>query len=427
MMRVLTVAGALLVIAQLHRAGGGVISSELHRSFDLGGTEIGIVIGSMMLASALAQVPMGLAFDRFGTRRTAAALALVAFAGTVVFGSARSGAGLALGRFLIGIGFGGAITVIMLLAMRWAPRERFATVAATAIASASLLGGLLGTAPLAIALERLGWTATFAGIALLTAAAASLVLLVVRDAPQGEPVGAQTPERLAESLRGLVAILADPRLRPLLIMGVSTIAPFACVGGLWAGPYVQEVHGLDRKQASFVLLGLVAAYNLGMLGYGRLDRRFGAHRGIVIAGAGLSAVCLAVLAIAPRPPFWTAVLVLHLAMVVMPFYVTLTSQMRDLVPPQRIGRAITSIYLFGLSGAFLAQWLTGILVGSMAEAGRIGSASGYRLVFAFVALILVGALVPYCRAPERGAAPAAPAPQQAGGVASTVGTRRASR
>ena len=297
MMRVLTIAGALLVIAQLHRAGGGVISSELHRSFGLGGTEIGVVIGSMMLASAVAQVPMGLAFDRFGIRRTAAALALVALAGTLVFGSAKGGAGLAIGRFLIGIGFGGAITVIMLLAMRWAPRERFATVAATAIASASLLGGLLGTAPLAVALERLGWTATFVAIALLTALAAMLVLLVVRDAPASERMRAHTAESLVESLRGLLAILADPRLRPLLIMGVCTIAPFACVGGLWAGPYLQDVHGLDREQASFVLLGLVAAYNLGTLGYGRLDRRFGAHRGVVIAGAGLSALCLAVLAL----------------------------------------------------------------------------------------------------------------------------------
>jgi MFS family permease len=177
MMRVLTIAGALLVIAQIHRAGGGVISSELHRSFGLGGTEIGVVIGSMMLASAVAQVSMGLAFDRFGIRRTAAALALV----TLVFGIAEGSAGLAIGLFLIGIGFGGAITVIMLLALRWAPRERFATVAATAIAS--LLDGLLGTAPLAVALEGLGWTATFAAIALLTALAAMLVLLMVRDAP----------------------------------------------------------------------------------------------------------------------------------------------------------------------------------------------------------------------------------------------------
>jgi MFS family permease len=400
MIRVLAVAGALLVIAQLHRAGGGVISSELNRTFGLGGTEIGIVIGSMPLASALAQLPMGLAFDRFGTRRTAAALAVVALAGTLLFANAASGAGLALGRFLIGTGFGGAITAIMLLAMRWAPRERFATVAASAIATASLLGGLLGTAPLAFALQRLGWTPTFCAIALLTLLAAALVLTAVRDSPDGEIARSHGAESLLENLRGLRAILADRRLRPLLIMGVCTIAPFACIGGLWAGPYVQDVHGLDREQASFVLLGLVVAYNLGTLGYGPLDRRFGTRRGLVMAGAALAALCLAALALAPRPPFWLAVLVLHLAMAVMPFYVTLTAQIRDLVPPQRIGRAITSLYLFGLSGAFLAQWLTGFLIGLTADRGRIGSAVGYRLVFGFVALILVVALLVYRRAPE---------------------------
>lgn len=404
MIRVLAVAGALLVIAQLHRAGGGVISSELHRTFGLAGTEIGVVIGTMLLASALAQVPIGLAFDRFGTRRAAAALALVALAGTLVFGSAGGSVGLAFGRFLIGIGFGGVITVIMLLAIRWAPPERFATVAATTIASASLFGGLLGTAPLAVALQRLGWTATFAGIALLTGLVAVLVLLVARDAPASARGRAPEVESLAESLRGLGAILTDAGLRPLLIMGACTIAPFACVGGLWAGPYLQDVHGLSREQASFVLLGLVIAYNLGTLGYGPLDRRFCTYRGVVMAGAGLSALGLAVLALAPELPLWAAILVLHLAMVVMPFYVTLTAQMRTLVPPQRIGRAITSMYLFGLSAAFLAQWLTGALVAATAGPGRIGSDLGYRLAFGFVALMLLVALLAYRRAPEPSAA-----------------------
>jgi MFS family permease len=85
----------------------------------------------------------------------------------------------------------------------------------------------------------------------------------------------------------------------------------------------------------------------------------------------------------------------------MPFYVTLTAQMRDLVPPQRIGRAITSLYLFGLSSACLAQWLTGFLVGLSAEPGRIGAALGYRLVFGFIALLLLAALLVYRHAPER--------------------------
>jgi MFS family permease len=410
MVRVLVIAGALLVVAQVHRAGGGVISSELNRAFGLGGAEIGVVIGTMVLASAIAQVPMGLAFDRYGTRLTTAAFTLVALAGILVFALAGDAVGLAAGRFLIGFGFGGPITVVMLLAMRWAPRERFATVAAGVIATASLLGGLLGTAPLAFALQRLGWTSTFGAIALLTLLGAGLVFALIRDAPADDPASARGPESLRDSLRGLRAILVDASLRPLLVMGVATIAPFACVGALWAGPYLQEVHGLGREQASVVLLGLVVTYNLGTLGYGPLDRWFGTHRGVIVAGAGLAAVCLAVLALWPQPPLWPAVVTLHLAMLVMPFYVTLTAQIRDFVPLQRLGRAITSLYLFGLSAAFLAQWLTGVLIGLTAEPGRIGSPLGYRLVFGFLALILAAALVTYRRAAERRTtrAPAAP-------------------
>jgi predicted MFS family arabinose efflux permease len=401
MVRVLVIAGALLVVAQLHRAGGGVISSELNRAFGLGGAEIGVVIGTMVLASAIAQVPMGLAFDRYGTRRTTAAFTLVALAGTLLFALARDATALAAGRFLIGFGFGGPITVIMLLAMRWAPRERFATVAASVIATASLLGGLLGTAPLAFALQRLGWISTFGAITLLTLLGAGLVFALIQDAPADDPASARGTESLRDSLRGLRAILVDAGLRPLLIMGVATIAPFACVGALWAGPYLQEVHGLGGEQASFVLLGLVVAYNLGTLGYGPLDRWLGTHKGVIVAGAGLAALCLAVLALWPQPPLWPAVLILHLAMLAMPFYVTLTAQIRDFVPAQRLGRAITSLYLFGLSAAFLAQWLTGLLIGLAADPGRIGSPLGYRLVFGFLALILAAALLIYRRARTR--------------------------
>ena len=64
------------------------------------------------------------------------------------------------------------------------------------------------------------------------------------------------------------------------------------------------------------------------------------------------------------------------------------------------------------------------LVGSMAEAGRIGSASGYRLVFAFVALILVGALVPLWRARARRPVGCAGA---AGATRSTIDTGSAPR
>ena len=64
------------------------------------------------------------------------------------------------------------------------------------------------------------------------------------------------------------------------------------------------------------------------------------------------------------------------------------------------------------SAAFLAQWLTGLLVGLSAEPGRIGSPLGYRLVFAFLAVVLLGALLIYRRAPEQSIATATPAAPQ---------------
>jgi MFS family permease len=421
MLRVLTVAGALLVIAQLHRGSGGVVSIELNRAFGLGAAEIGLVTGAMLLASAVVQLPAGLAFDRFGTRRTVPAMAVVALLGTLLFAAADGFVGLALARFLIGAGFAGAVTSIMLLAMHWAPPERFSTVAATVLASASLVGGLLATTPLALALQAFGWAWTYLLVAALCAVAIGLAYALIRDSPGAATVRRGSGESIADSLRGLAAMLRDADLRRIFVMGGCTIAPFQCTGGLWAGPYLQEVHGLSRDQASYVLLGMVLMLNLGTLGYGPLDRWFGTRRGVVLAGAGASLAILAALALLPRPPLWLVVVLILALGLATPFYVTLTAHGRSFVPIERAGRLVTTINLAALSLAFVAQWLCGVLVGLTGDGAALGSAPGYRLVFAFLAGLLLAAVLVYRAAPERpsgrlrtlstsGARPAQPEP-----------------
>ena len=416
MLRVLTVAGALLVVAQLHRASGGVVSIELHHTFALGAAEIGLVTGAMLLASAVVQVPAGLAFDRFGTRRTVSAMAVVALLGTLLFAAADSFLGLALARFLIGAGFAGVVTSIMLLAMYWAPPERFSTVAATVLAAASLVGGLLATTPLALALQAFGWAWTYLLAAALCAVVIGLAYAVIRDSPSGVTVR-RGGESLADSLRGLRAMLGHADLWRVFVMGGCTIAPFMCTGGLWAGPYLQEVHGLSRDQASYVLLGMVLMLNLGTLGYGPLDRWFGTRRGVVLAGAGASFTILAALALLPAPPLSLVVGLLLALGLATPFYVTLTAHGRSFVPIERAGRLVTTINLAALSLAFVAQWLCGLLMGLTGGGAALGSAQGYRLVFAFLAGMLFLAVLVYRAAPER------PAVQLSG--ASAGGARRA--
>jgi predicted MFS family arabinose efflux permease len=401
MSRVLIVAGALLVIAQLHRASGGVVSLELHRSFGLSASQIGLVIGAMLLASAVAQVPTGLAFDRFGARRTVSAMAVLALLGTLLFAIATSFLGLALGRFLIGAGFAGVVTSIMLLAMRWAPPERFATVAATVLALGSFMGGLLATTPLAIALKALGWMPTFLTIGLLCALGIAAAGVMIRDSPTCATVRGTRRESLSESLAGLRALLGDADLRRVFAMAACTIAPFMCTGGLWAGPYLRDVQGLGGDRTSFVLLGMVLMLNLGTLAYGPLDRWFGTRRGVVLAGAGSSTLILAALASLPEPPLWLAIGLLLGLGLTSPFYVTLTAHARSFVPLERAGRLVTTINLSALGTAFAAQWLSGVLIGLTGAGQALGSAFGYRLVFGLLAAMLLTALLVYRPAPER--------------------------
>ena len=67
------------------------------------------------------------------------------------------------------------------------------------------------------------------------------------------------------------------------------------VGGLWAGPYLQVVHGFDPVEASWALLAMITTANVGTFFYGPLDRRLGGRRRVVLGGARQSPV-----------PHWTA-------------------------------------------------------------------------------------------------------------------------
>ena len=223
-------------------------------------------------------------------------------------------------------------------------------------------------------------------------------------------------------------MLGDPDLQRIFAMAACTIAPFMCTGGLWAGPYLHDVHDLSRDQASYVLLGMVLMLNLGTLGYGPLERWFSTRRGIVLAGAGASMLILAALAGLPEPPLWLAVALLLGLGLASPFYVTLTAHGRSFVPLERAGRLVTTINLSALGMAFLAQWLSGLLVGLTGAGQALGSALGYRLVFALLAGMLLVALLAYRLTPEHPGSRGPRAEDVGGGSASGAyrdGPRRA--
>jgi phosphatidylglycerophosphate synthase len=109
---------------------------------------------------------------------------------------------------------------------------------------------------------------------------------------------------------------------------------------------------------------------------------------------------LAALALWPSPPLWWVIVLFLLFAAASAFYVVLTAHARGFVPIERSGRIIATINMFALGAAFAAQWVTGLLV-ALPGGDSLGSETGFRLAFGFLALMLMAAILVYRRAPER--------------------------
>src|SRR5215475_4836512 len=224
--------GGLVIVATLattymashfFRASNVTIGLDLMRDLSISPGALGALTGAFFFGFAAMQIPCGFFFDRFGPRRTIVGMLMLATLGGIIFTAAPSWPILLTGRVLMGSGFGAMLIGSMVVISRWFPPDRFSTLTAVVL-SVGLLGNLIATTPLAWASEISGWRAVFAAAVLFTAIAAVAVWIVVRDAPEGHPFLERKQEAPGEMLQGLMEVLRNPRLRPILALNFFNYA-----------------------------------------------------------------------------------------------------------------------------------------------------------------------------------------------------------
>ena len=175
---------------------------------------------------------------------------------------------------------------------------------------------------------------------------------------------------------------------PLMFVGY---APSAAVRGLWIGPYLTDVFGLDTGQVGQATLVMGVAMIAGTLCYGPLDRVFGTHKWVVFTGNMLCvAVTLSLALLVASNVYLAIALCAALGFFGATFPVIL-AHARSFFPPHLAGRGVTLLNLFGIGGVGMMQFVTGPL--HMA-ASASGVQSGYVALFAFFGLsLLAGALI----------------------------------
>ncbi len=369
------------------RSVNAVIAPDLIAEFGLSNAQLGSLSSAYFFAFAAMQMPLGIWLDRFGSRRVDATLLLVAAAGCAVFALAHSVTLLWFGRALIGIGVSGALMASLRAFRFWYVEARQQQLAAWMLV-AGTLGALATTVPVQLALPLIGWRGVFwVSAALLCAASAAIALQL-----PGEPAGAGRHDEASWS--AYRQVFGESYFWRFGLTSFVVQSSFIAFQGLWIGPWLRKVLGMDADSAAQALFAFNLVLMLGYLALGwavpSLARRGWTTLRLVAGGVAAMLVLELAIALARGPAAWLLWLPLALAATMN----TLSQTHVSLSFPEKLtGRAFTAYNLLTMTGMFLAQWLFGVTVDLLGDGAEHSEQGFRRALLVWIALQCVALLV----------------------------------
>jgi predicted MFS family arabinose efflux permease len=383
------------------RSTMGVLAPELADELALTPEMLGAIASAYFISYALLQIPTGMLLDKLGPRRTVTSLFALTVIGTAMFTFASSGPAMMLARLLMGAGCAGVFAAAFMVISRFFAAERMTSVGG-ALNSFGMVGTLMATAPLAALVVAFGWRTTFGGITVAMAAVALLALLSIRDYPPGKTMApAARSESMRVMLSGSYAVMKTPGVLALASAGIALAAGNTLLG-IWGGPYLHDVHGLDEVGRGKVLSCMALAGVSGHFIFGYIARWLNTLKWIVVAG-GVGIVCItATLAALAQPSLLAVTLLLALLGFACSFPTILLAHARSIVPERLMGRGLTTVNTGIMASIALMQLAVGAVIGwAHSSADTSDPAFAYRAAFAFLSGMALLSTLIYLRVEDR--------------------------
>lgn len=182
---------AVYFVAIIFRTSLGVAGLDAADRFDVNASALSTFSILQLLVYAGMQIPVGLMVDRLGTKKVLTIGAVLFTLGQLGFALSPS-YGMALAsRALLGCGDAMTFISVLRLGARWFPARRGPMIGQVA-ALFGMAGNLVSTLFIARALHGFGWTTTFVGSSVAGVVVLVLLMLFLKDHPEGhEPPPAE--------------------------------------------------------------------------------------------------------------------------------------------------------------------------------------------------------------------------------------------
>lgn len=372
-------------LAYLFRTISTLISGPLQSEQGLEAADLGFLTSVYFLVFAAAQIPIGIFLDRFGPRLVQSGLLLVAAGGAAVFATATGFVPLLIGRAMIGLGVAAALMAGLKAITIWFPRDRVAQLNGYMVMLGGL-GAVTATAPAEALLAWVGWRGLFELLTAATVLTSIVIYLVVPEPDKPIP---------ATSRAGtLKTVFQDERFWRIAPLSAACIGSAWSLQGLWAGPWLADVQGLDRPSVVTYLMVMAVALSLGacllgtMAGWAR-RKRMPTELLLTLVAVAFTASEAAIVLQLPVPSIlpWSIVAAAGAATVLS--FAILT----DYFPPELTARANGALNLLQFGFAFATQYVTGLILQQWPQQGGHYPEIAYRTAFGVSIAIQIATLI----------------------------------
>lgn len=376
----LVVLAMAYTLSQFYRTFLAVLTPSLIAELGATKADLSEASGAWFITFALSQFVIGVCLDRYGPKRTAGfMLAIGGAGGAFLFAIASTPSMVTAAMALIGIGCAPVLMAAMFIFAHAFSPARLAILTSWMMGLGSL-GNIIGASPLAAAAESFGWRPVMAGLGILTLTIAVAIFLLVHDPENGHDTNGKT------GFSGYLELLRIKALWPVFALIAFNYVPAAGIRGLWAGPYLAEIYGLDALAIGQVVLFMALAMSAGNFIYGPLDTLLRTRKWIAIGGNFFVLVALIFLA---RNPV-SSVFASTLAMMVIGFagasYGLMMAHGRAFMPPHLTGRGITLLNFVSIGTVGIMQFVSGAVLEGATVPGD--PAAAYSTLFWFYAATL---------------------------------------
>lgn len=377
--------GAGYFLSYLFRNINGPLTPYLVSEFSQNAASLGLLTSIYFFAFAIAQVPIGIALDRYGPKRVQGLLLMVAASGALLFATAQTITALLTGRLLIGFGTAGCLMAGVKATKHWFSGGNLALINGIFIMFGGF-GALVASSPLILVIGDVGWRFTVELLAGLAVFLALITYLLVPEISQKTlPLNNQ-------------ASFSSKKWRMywhFLPMSALSFGAVAALQGLWVVPWLTDVNHQSMDNIGWVLaamaMGLIIGGPLLGLMAGRLEKRLSLANFVMWL-----TICLILLEIiialhAPLPDLliWPALAIFGATPAVS--YSVLAKEFSGYT----IARANSYLNIGHTLMAFIVQWLFGAVVAIWQRVDGIYPAQAYQAALLVICLLQTMAIIWY--------------------------------